>query len=194
MAISADDFAARDLGLDAREPVTLAHQERDASCLVADVIELQHERVGETAIGTLSGGEKAEHVAPCLCPPAIAGGARLAPVELTPVTDVLRPTLLAPGLLPMKVGHIEVPATAAANPSLPQLLRFGRTMAGLKLWRNRGTLNSPRPHAGGAERHAEVTRDRAHGPPLTSEATSFPPLSHLPDGHTNKCSQQGRTS
>jgi hypothetical protein len=193
MAISADDFTACDLGLDALEPVPLAHEEGNARGLVADVIELQHERIGETAIGTLRGVEKSEHVASCLSPTTIPCGAHLATVQLTAAPDVLGSTLLAPGLRSMKVGRREASATAPAHPCPLQSVTFGRRRFGLEERSSCHGLDSSRPNARRAQRHAEVARDRAHRPAFGSESASFPLLSHLRHGHTNKCSHQGRT-
>jgi hypothetical protein len=193
MAISADDFTARDLGLDAGEPIALAHEKGDPGGLLANVVELQHERVGETAVGTSCLSEKAKHVAPCHSPSAVACRARLAPVQLSAVADVLGSTLLTVGLLSMKVGQLEAPATAPANPCLARLLRFRRPGFWLDRRSGRHRLNATCPYARRAERHAEVACDRAHRPTFGSESASFPLLQCLPHRHANTCSQSDRT-
>jgi hypothetical protein len=193
MAICADDLTARDLCLDARKPVSLAHQERDSRSLVIDVIELQHKRIGETTVCTARSGQKTEHVASRFSPPAVARGACLAAVQFSASADVPSAALLALGLLSVKVGASEAPPTCPTDPCVIP----ARWLSRRGVWPRRRSggrgLNAPRPDARRAERHPKVKRDGAHRPAFGSKSSSIVLFPHLRPGHTNTCSQDART-
>jgi hypothetical protein len=157
MAIRADDFAARDLGLNARKGVALMYQLGDTGGLLANMVELQDERVQKPAVGAPLIGQKAEHVAPCLGPSAFARRTGLMKVELSALADVLGSTPLAPSLALVKISQRQVSLATSATLPLYGSDR-GRGQRG-RVWPWR--IDVAGPQTDRAKRDSQFERNRA---------------------------------
>jgi hypothetical protein len=190
MAIRTDDLTARNLGLNARKGVALVNQHGDPGGLLANVVELQDERIRKPAVSAPLIGEKAKHVAPCLGPSAFARGAGLMKVELSALEDVLGSTALAPSLGLVEISQREVSLAPSTTPP-PYRADRGRGQRG-PVWLRR--LDPAGPSAHRAERNAQLECNRAQRFALRAKSSGFLLLVGFPRRHTNICSLTDRTA
>jgi hypothetical protein len=189
VAVCADQLTPCDLRLDASQPVSLVHEYRYRGSLRPDVIELEHERGGETTVSALARRNDVEYVAPGVGAATIASRAGLTPVEVAALAHVSSPARLAPVGPLMEIGHLPAQATPVAEPRLDGLggSRAGRT----ELRRRRDAAG---PDARRGNRDSKVTCDPAQRPALCSELAGVCLFGDLASGHTNICSQADRTA
>jgi hypothetical protein len=167
MAIRADDLAARDLGFDPPERVSLVYKERYLGCLVSHVIELQDHRVCQAAVGTAGCGKQPQHVASRLRPSSLARCAHLLNVQLSAFADVLGPALPARALPLVELSHRQVRSAGSAASRLDGISRRRRS------------------------RRRRARRDDRHS--LRAEAQRLSLRRDLPTCHANICSRRPRT-
>ena len=118
MAVGANHLASCDLGVQRLARCRLRHQRGDARHLHADVIELEDNGIALAAIDAWVLEQVLEH--PCTQGrlPRLLGGVRLAPMRVTPISEVggeARPAPpLQPVAVPVEALDREIVATSAA--------------------------------------------------------------------------------
>jgi hypothetical protein len=95
VAVHADDLTVGELLRKSRDGVTLVDKCVHVGPFRADVVELEHQRVGKLTVGATCGREDArdELSSPFLPPPLRRGTLR--PMKLTPLLEVLAQALSA---------------------------------------------------------------------------------------------------
>jgi hypothetical protein len=188
MTARADDFAARDLGLDPCEGVPLVDEDRDVGGLVSHVIELQDDRIRQSAVHTAGCSQQPQHVASRVGPSQLPRRAHLLDVQGSALADVRGPAPPTGALAFVKLDHRQVRAAAPAALRLDRL-RGGQRGRGRRSWR----CDAAGPHAHGAERDTEGAGDRTQRHSFRAEAPRLSLGGDLSTSHTNICSRKRRT-
>jgi hypothetical protein len=168
MAVGADDLTPGDLGFDGLHRHGVGNQFGDARRLVADVVELEDDRIRLAAIDARVVTEVVEHLCAQGSLSRQLGGVRLSSVRVASLAEVGGEAGPTPPLQSVAVsveafdGEV-VPAPAAA-PQLagpPHAQASRRNRLSRSRWRARapGRPESTNPHAHGRLRHPELARD-----------------------------------
>lgn len=188
MTIGADDLAAIDLRLDPLQSVLLVDQEGDIGGLVSHVIELQDERVRQSAVGATGCSQQPQHTPARLGPSSLARCSRLLDVKLTAFAEVLGPAPFARALPLVELGRWEVRSTGSAASRLDRTGGGRRRRGRRPRW---GDPASPQAHRG--ERDPERACDRTQRHSLRAKALRLALGGDLPTSHTNACSRKRQT-
>jgi hypothetical protein len=120
VAVGADDLASSHLGIDGLERRTIGYQRGDRCGLLADVIELQHDRIGLAAIDARMLSEVVKDIRAQASDPVLLGCLRLTPMKVPSRAKVLREAWPAVPLPPIAEAVealerqlVPAPATAA---------------------------------------------------------------------------------
>jgi hypothetical protein len=188
MTIRAHDLATCNLGFDPPEGVSLVDQEGDLGGLLSHVIELQDDRVRQSAVGTAGCSQQPQHVTSRLGSSQFPRRAHLLDVQVSAFADVRGPAPPARALALVKLSHRQVRSAGPAALRLDRLRGRQRGRGG-RSWRH----DSASPHAHGAEGNAEGAGDRTQRHSLRAEALRLSLGGDLPAGHANTCSRRLRT-
>lgn len=115
MAIGAHEFAVGDLLDDLAQAVALTHEKAHLGSFWSNMIELEHERIGETAVSTAPRQQQFGDESPGDCSPLVASSAGLTSVQVASCTDVFAATVLALTLLAVKARQWQRALTAWAS-------------------------------------------------------------------------------
>ena len=174
MAVCADDLTSGDLGVDGRHRRCAGDQLRDARGLLAEMIELEDDRIGLAAIDARVMTKMVEH--PCAQGSLSSqlGGVRLSTVCVASLAEVRGEARSAPPLQPVAVtveafdGELVAATTAAPQlAGLPHAQASRRNGVSRPLWRPRGPRRpeSAHPHAHRRLRDPEFACDAGERPP-----------------------------